>query len=101
MSRGGLTFHLPTLRFSSAECPTTVYVTSLYSIIERTGQCKISGTGGITVFQYFSGFLSWFGSLAPKEMKKEYDCESAEKEEKEKCAMSVKIILLESKFIIV
>jgi len=39
--------------------------------------------------------------LSSKEMKKEFCCESAAKKEKEKCAMSVKIIMLDSECIIV
>lgn len=77
MSRDGLTFHLLTFGFSSTECLTTFQVMPLYNIIEKIGQCKISCMGGITVFQVF---LCWFGSLSLKEMKKEFYCESAEKE---------------------
>lgn len=70
MSLDGLTFHLPSLGFSSTECLTTFYAMSLCNIIEKIGQCKISDMGGIAAFQYFPVFLSLFGSLCPKEMKK-------------------------------
>lgn len=75
MSLDDLTFDLLTL---NTGCLTIFYIKSLF-IIEKIRQCKISGAGGIRAFQYFPVFLSWFRSLSPKEMKKEFCCESTEK----------------------